>query len=33
VNVFLPVCFKEAVFVVIQVPKAGIAAELAWSNL
>jgi hypothetical protein len=30
VNIFLPVCFKEAVFVVIQVTKAGVAAELTW---
>lgn len=30
---FLPLCFKEAVFAVTQVTKAGIAAELAWSNL
>jgi hypothetical protein len=30
VNIFLPICFKEAVFVVIQVPTAGVAAELTW---
>ena len=32
-NIFVPVCSKEAAFVVIQVSKAGIAAEFAWGNL